>query len=660
MGKHCYLCAMLTVIARLIRPFLVIFALLIAPFAAAQDAGEVAALRAALERMNEGDWDGARAMAGPQGSVAADIIEWNYLRAGKGSFGETLAFLDRRPDWPGEAFLRKASEKNIPENATPAAVLDFFLNDAPQTGWGSLRMAAALWATGAKDAAMAEARRGWTTLDMRAEDEDGFMKDWPKTLRESHWARLDMLLWEGETKQAERQMARVDLDHQLLARARIALRKNEDGVNALIDAVPQALRDDPGLAYERMLWRADKGLIDGAVEMILARSGSEDSLGRPEKWGYHRLDLARRLMREGKGQEAYRLAANHHLSEGLRAEDAEWLAGYIALRKLNDPSTARTHFGRFMEMVDTPISMGRAGYWLGRAEEALGNAEAARAAYQYGAEHQTSYYGQLAAEKAGTPMRQSLTGRETFPDYRSASFWTLPIMEAARLSIAVDNQYLAQRFAVHLSERLDRAETGALAAWAREAGSPYVEHVVGKHAVTYGKMIESAYFPAPEIGRGNPGVPRALELAIARRESQFNAGVSSHVGAAGLMQLMPGTAKDMARRVGVEYSAAKLTDMEYNTRLGSEYLAWLMERYGNNPVLIAVGYNAGPGRANSWQKERGDPRAAHVDVVDWVEHIPFDETRNYVMRVSESLLVYRARRTGEVQPMTLSRILKQP
>lgn len=626
----------------------------------AQDANDVEALRSSLAQMKTGDWDAALTAAGPKGSVPSDIIEWNRLRAGKGSFGDALGFLDRRPDWPGEALLRKRSEKSIPAEPTPAAVIDFFLHDAPQTGWGSLRMAAALWQTGAKQEAMAEARRGWTTLTMTREEEARFMEDWPSTLKMHHWERLDMLLWAGETKQAERQMARVDLDHQLLARARIALRKKEDGVNALIDAVPSALKSDPGLAYERMLWRARKGLLDGAADMILERSGSAASLGKPERWGYHRLDLARRLMREGDAKTAYRLAANHHITEGRYAEEAEWLAGYIALRKLGDPATARGHFKTFHSAVDTPISRGRAGYWEGRAEDALGNTEAARAAYAKAAAHQTSFYGQLAAEKAGIAMAPSLTGREAFPDYRSATFWSLPIMEAARLSLAAGNSYLAERFAVHLSERLDRAETGALAAWAREAGSPHVEHMIGKHAVRFDKMIEAAYFPAPEIGRGNPGVPRALELSIARRESQFDPSVSSGVGASGLMQLMPGTAKDMARRVGVEYDAAKLTDMAYNTRLGSEYLAWLMERYGNNPVLISVGYNAGPGRANSWQTDRGDPRSANVDVVDWIEHIPFDETRNYVMRVTESLLVYQARRSGNPQPMTLSQILKQP
>ncbi|MGH1369671.1 MAG: lytic transglycosylase domain-containing protein [Maritimibacter sp.] len=628
--------------------------------ARAQDADDVARLRSALALMASGDWDGARQAAGPTGSVPSDIIEWNRLRAGQGTFGEALAFLDRRPDWPGEALLRKRSEKSIPDEPTPAAVIDFFLHDTPQTGWGSLRMAAALWQTGAKQEAMAEARRGWTTLSLSSAEEAAFMEDWPKTLKAHHWERLDMLLWAGETKQAERQMARVDLDHQLLARARIALRKNEDGVNALIDKVPAALKSDPGLAYERMLWRANKGLFESTAELILERSKSAASLGQPARWGYHRLDLARRMMREGESKTAYQLAASHQISEGRYREDAEWLAGYIALRKLNDAATAREHFMRFRASVDTPISLGRAGYWEGRAEEALGNTEAARVAYAFGAEHQTSYYGQLAAEKAGILMAPSIAGREVFPDYKAASFWNLPIMEAARLSLAANNSYLAERFAVHLSERLNRAETGALADWARDAGSPHVEHMIGKHAVRYDKMLEAAYFPTPEIGAGNPSVPRALELSIARRESQFDPSVSSGVGASGLMQLMPGTAKDMASRVGVEYSAAKLTDMSYNTRLGSEYLAWLMERYGNNPVLISVGYNAGPGRANSWQRDRGDPRSANVDVVDWVEHIPFDETRNYVMRVSESLLVYRARRSGEPQPMTLSKILKQP
>jgi soluble lytic murein transglycosylase len=268
----------------------------------------------------------------------------------------------------------------------------------------------------------------------------------------------------------------------------------------------------------------------------------------------------------------------------------------------------------------------------------------------------------LAAEKAGMPLDPALAGTEDFSGFESASFWDLPIMEAARLAQAVGDTYLAERFVIHLSERLDRHETGQLAAWAESVDAHYIALKIAKYNAGFGKVLEAAYFPVPEIGKGNPTVPRALELSIARRESEFNHVVKSPAGALGLMQLMPGTAKDMATRIGIPYEPAKLTtDPGYNTRLGSEYLAHLMERYGSNPVLIAVGYNAGPGRANSWSDLNGDPRDPSVDIVDWIEMIPFEETQTYVMRVSESLPIYEARLTGKVPegPLDFTSLLKR-
>jgi soluble lytic murein transglycosylase len=646
--------------ARLFRRLFLVLIVAAAP-ASAQETADVEALEEGLELMRDGKWDEALAAAGAPGDLPRDIIQWNRLRAGVGSFEETLAFLERHPNWPGEDLLRERTERNIPSDALLADVLRFFENYEPQTGTGSIRYARALWESGSRDAAMAEARRAWTTMSLSQGEEDQFMHDWPKTLADYHWERMDSLLWAGRTSQAERHMPRVSTDEQILARARIGLRETEAGVDAMIEKVPDALADDPGLAYERMLWRLRKGRIDDAIEMVLERSESAERLGRPLMWGDERRRFAREKMREGEAQVAYDLAANHFIEEAVwDREDNEWIAGFVALRMLDDAETAVTHFRNFRSTVDTPISLGRAGYWEGRALEALGREDEAQEAYAFGGRHQTAFYGLLAAEKAGVPMDPKLAGTEEFPDYESASFWGTPIMEAARLTAALDEYYLTQRFVVHLSERLDRTETGQLADWAESVELPYVMLKIAKHSVNFDKVLERAYFPTPDIGSGHASVPRALEMAIARRESEFNHTVRSHAGALGLMQLMPGTARDMAGRLGIDYEPAKLTtDMEYNARLGSEYLAWLQERFGNNPVLISVAYNAGLGRAYRWSEERGDPRDADVDVIDWIEMIPFDETQNYVMRVTETLPIYEARLTGEVGPLEFTELLKR-
>ncbi|MBV7407942.1 lytic transglycosylase domain-containing protein [Maritimibacter sp. DP1N21-5] len=652
---------MTTFAARQIRLILLCFLTLGGPALAQDDAG-VEALKRAVALEAEGKWDEAREAAGAPGTVARDIIEWQRLRAGNGTFAQTVDFLERRGDWPGLDLLRSRSEKNIPADAIRGDVLRFFAEVKPETGTGSLRYARALWETGQEEAAMAEAKRAWTTLSLSAAEENQFMHDWPKTLGKLHWERMDMLLWRGLSAQAERHMARVDTEHQILARARIGLRESRPGVDKMIEAVPAALSGDPGLAFERFLWRANKGRSEDAVALLMERTASETNLGRPDEWGRWRRNYARAAMRAGDYQLAYDLAANHHIAEGWNREDCEWLAGYIALRFLDQPEKALEHFRAFRATVDTPISQSRAGYFEGRALEALGREDEAQEAYAFGGGHQTAFYGLLSAEKAGMPLDPALAGTEDFSGFEEAAFWDLPIMEAARLAHAVGDTYLAERFVIHLSERLDRHETGQLAAWAESVGGHYLALKIAKYNAGFGKVLEAAYFPVPDIGTGNPKVPRALELSIARRESEFNHVVKSPAGALGLMQLMPGTAKDMAARVGIAYEPGKLTtDPGYNTRLGSEYLAHLMERYGNNPVLIAVGYNAGPGRANSWSEANGDPRDPAVDMVDWIEMIPFEETQTYVMRVTESLPIYEARLTGKVPegPLEFTDLLKR-
>lgn len=628
--------------------------------ASAQESDAVSALKQAVQQARSDDWPSALATAQSSGPLVRDIVEWHRLRRGEGSFEDTRTFLANHPDWPGLKYLRKQSEETIPHRYDPAKVLAFFKPEPPQTGRGALRLAEALTATGAAQDARAHIILAWRTLSLDEEEHEAFISRYGDTLRPYHWDRLDTLLWRGATAEATRMLPLVSKDQQALAKARLALRKKDDGVDALIAAVPSALADDAGLAYERFLWRASKGRNQDAVDLILARSNSVASLGKPQRWASWRRVLARWSMREGKAKQAYQLASFHYLNGGSDRADLEWIAGYVALRKLNDPITALEHFQIFRQSVNSPISMGRAGYWLGRAYEAAGDTVAAKAAYELGGEYQTSFYGLLAAEKAGMPMDPTLIGNEPFPPFAKARFWGGSVMEAARLLQAAGERSWARRFTVQLAENLNREELGQLSAWAESVDEPHLQVMVAKQAASVGLTIPRPYYPTPDIGRGNRTVPRALELAIARRESEFDPSVMSGVGARGLMQLMPGTASDMAKRLDMPYSKSRLiTDPAYNTRLGSEYLAKLIEDFGMNPVLLSVAYNAGPTRATRWTEQLGDVRASSTDIIDWIEHIPFRETRNYVMRVAESLPIYRARLTGKTEPLSLSKELKQ-
>jgi soluble lytic murein transglycosylase len=602
-------------------------------------------LRDALAAADRRDWDKALALA-PAGG-AHDVIEWQRLRAGDGLLGDYEAFLKRRPDWPGLPWLHQKGEVAVVRSSTPDRVIAYFKSDMPSSAAGSIALVQAFVAAGKPEAAAAEAQRAWGQLRFDASQQAEMLGLEGAALQPVHAKRMDMLLWAGRTAEAAQMLPLVPPGLQALAKARIALSASQDGVDALIAAVPAAEAGNAGLAYERFAWRQRKGLMDGAMALILERSISAAALGRPAAWADRRILLTRELMQGGRMQEAYRVAASHHLTEGGDYAELEFLAGFIALRKLNDPMTARRHFQHLKKGVRTPISLSRADYWEGRAEEALGNFAAARVAFEAGAKHQTAYYGLLSAEKLGLPRDPALVSTAAQVAWGQAGFTKSSGFAAARLLLAAGDLDLGKRFLLHLAEGLSALELEQLAEFALQNSQPHIAVLIGKQAASRGIILPRAYFPVVDMVPDGLAVSRALALSIARRESEFNVGVISPAGARGLMQVMPGTAKLMADKTGKSYALGQLTvDPAYNVGLGSAYLAQLVEEFGPAVALIASGYNAGPGRPRRWVTEFGDPRQDGVDVVDWVETIPYRETRTYVMRVVESLVIYRAKLRG--------------
>lgn len=624
--------------------------------ASAQSSYEITAMKRAQSAMKDGNWQDALRVAESASLVQRDLIEWYRLRAGKGDFDSTLRFLERRGDWPGLKLLRRKSEGALPIGSRADEVIAFFAAEPPQTGTGAVALVEAYLAKGQMADSEAEAVHAWLTQILSAADETVLLGRYGSVLADHHEARLDMLLWRGADEAARRMLIRVDKGHQALAEARLALREAGAGVDGLIERVPAALAEDAGLAFERMQWRARKGRTEDAIALMLSRS--PDELGDPSKWAGWRRSFARADMRAGRADRAYRLASNHGLSSGAHFADLEWLSGYLALTYQKDGEKALRHFLRFRGAVDTPISLGRAGYWEGRAHELIGDTESARLAYAFGGEYQTSFYGLLAAERANVPMDERLTGRTEYPDWHETSFAASSVFEVARLLIAVGDRNRAEQFLTHLTESLSEPEIGALGDFLIEENEPHLAVMIAKQAARQGLAVPKPYYPVVDFGIGQLPVPAELALAIARRESEFDPVVQSGVGARGLMQVMPGTAKEVAVSLNIGYSKARLTsDPKYNARLGTAYLDELMAQFDGNIVMVAAGYNAGPSRPVRWMAENGDPRRGVVDVVDWIEHIPFNETRNYVMRVAESLPVYRARISGQVEPLALSREL---
>lgn len=606
-------------------------------------ADDPAALTRALQMAAKTDWEQAAAEARLSGPLAFDLIEWQRLRAGKGSFADYADFTARRSDWPGMELLRKKGEAQL-SGANPIETVAYFGDAPPQTGTGALALIAARLALGQKDKAATVAEAAWRSLDLAPEEQAAFLARHADLVAPFHGGRMQAALDQGRLAQARAMLPLVSPGTKAVAEARIALQSRAEGVDKLVKAVPERLAGSAGLARDRAVWRWRNDMEEGAAEIVLAFSKNAESLGDPVLWSDLRGQLARFFLRKGDAQLAYKIAARHRLpSNDSDWGDLEWLAGFAAL-KLGDAPTALGHFEALDAGVSTPISKSRAAYWRGRALEMIGRVAEADQAYVEGAQWQTAFYGLLCAERIGAPLDPAFADPPALPDWKSAPFVSDPVFQAAQLLQAAGARDLAERFLLHLEERLPPEQIAPLARLAEEWHDAHLMLLLAKRAANAGGVLVRAYYPLPDLNPEGLVVPEELALSIARRESEFDPAVVSPVGARGMMQLMPETAKMMAKKLGETYDLKRLTtDPSYNVRLGSEYLAKLEEEFGTSPVLVAAGYNAGPGRPRRWITERGDPRHPTVDVVEWVEMIPFTETRTYVMRVAESLPVYRAR-----------------
>lgn len=589
-----------------------------------------------------GHWSRAHKLADDaKATLPAKVIDWLEMTSPGNlrSFEEIAAFHDENPDWPYSYLLRRRAEEAMTDATADNRVLKWFATHKPLTTDGRVRLIAALMARGKTDAAQALIRETWIEGSFGATQEKQFLRTYRKYLTEKdHVERLDRLLWDGNYVQARRAVRLVDKGHQHLAMARISLRAFSGGVDWHIDQVPASLEKDLGLKYERVRWRRRKDRDDDAYELLKTVPANAPYA---EMWWTERAIIARRYLEKGYVSEAYRLAAANGLTEGAQFAEAEWLAGWIALRFLKEPKQALFHFERLRKAVNYPISKSRAAYWAGRAASDSGDRKAANAYFLEASEHDTTYYGQLAAARLGRSIvLPTIEVRPTPKDV--AAFEKDERVNAIVMLNQIGAADYIQPFIDALVDN-DRIISHEMTAkLALEIGRKDLAVRAARKAYLAGAALPSIAYPVMDMPNGRP--EQALLHAIARQESNFDHKAVSHAGALGLMQLMPSTAKEVARHLQIGFSRGKLTEEpEYNVRLGSAYLGQMLERFDGSYILAIASYNAGPGAAARWVRDYGDPRNGNVDPIDWVEMIPYRETRNYVQRVMENLQVYRAR-----------------
>ena len=584
-------------------------------------------------------WADAQAAAARYADpVAEKLILYLRLRApGAATAAEIADFMRDNPDWPAQSILERRREEAIASDPDDASALAQ-CTPTPTLAAAVLRCAEATANAGHVADAGTLARHAWVSTITTATDEATFLHRWAGIATpDDQWTRFQRLAWLSDPSAAARQVARLDPAHQAAAEARLAAKHDDPRTEALVAALPPALRDDPGLTLDRAraMRRTDH---DAEAAALLIQTPDAGNLRA--YWSERNL-LARTLLRQGDAKTAYAVvAANRQTADEPRA-DAEFLAGFIALRMLHDPATAANHFS-VLAASRSIITQGRAHYWLGRALAAEGKDP--KPEYEKAATWPTTFYGQLAILALGeTPAARIAKLRgPTWTRDTAIAFTEHEVLRAAAWLIAWDDPSRARVFLTRMDELAPiPAERALTATFALQAGMPDGAVFVARRMGRDGLSLPHAGWPMPY----NPATPPdpAFSLGIMRQESSFEIGALSPSGARGLMQLMPPTARAVAKQLGIQVSVPALTvNASENIRLGTAYLQEMLTHFDNSLPLAAAAYNAGPHRVAQWLNENGDPRTGPVDMVDWIELIPVGETRNYVQRVTENVVMYRA------------------
>ena len=621
-------------------------------------------LKQALDSAKAGNIDSVRAIL-PQITdvIARKIALWALVDAN----ADRLTFFEldqARRDLAGWARATKrqsAAERKLETSGlTDPQIVAWFGGGDPVTPEGVLTLAGALRATGKRDAANQIIRNAWRTRAFDADLQRTMLARFGDALtQDDHVRRAQILLYGAQGPAARDMVALLPPDQQALAKARMALRQGGSDALAVAAAVPPELSQDPGLRFERAVFDRRRGQ-DAEARAELAGPAPEPlSPEMASRVWDERYQLTLSALRSGDNQGAYNAAANSGLTFGADAAEAEFYAGWIALTRLHKPALAEGHFRALERIGSSPITRGRALYWRGRAVEALAGMDGAQPFYEAAARYNSTFYGQLASEKLG--LTHLDIGKD--PVIKSADrsrFEARETVRAARLLIESGYKDLFRTFVLSLDDVLPSAEEEALRVdLVRGYGDQEASMKVVRSASQRGFVLPERGYPLRTPPEGADAAEPALVLGITRQESSFDPRARSGAGARGMMQLMPGTAAVLARRAGIGYSADQLYDPDYNMRLGSTFLGGLVSSFSGSYVMAIAGYNAGPGRPTSWTAFCGDPRGGGTDPIDFIECIPFSETRNYVMRVMEGMQVYRARLGNGSGPLTLSSDLKR-
>ena len=610
--------------------------------------------RKAASNARRGRWgDVMAARRKISNGVAKDALLW--LRASRdrnAPLSDLTYAVHNLTDWPRMTTIKSKAEKKIfsnPSNITDP--INWFRGENPVSGEGRMVLANAYFKRGDVESGKTWLKLAWRESKLTRDAQRDIFKRYKEHLTpDDHAARADYLVWHGRRyfPSAQGLLSLMPKNDRLLITARMALRQNSRGMNAAVDAVPNALQGDPGFAFERAYWRRKRKSKSYALPVLLKiNSAPKVEHGQERLWNERRL-MAYWAIEEREFETAYQMTRNHGMTRGSSFASVEFLAGWLSLIKLGQPERAMQHFTTLRDGVGLPVSRSRAAYWQGRTAEVLGNGQSAFH-YSDAAQHVNTFYGMLAADKLSSGRAQITLPPEPIRDFERANFNADARVQAARLFAEAQQELFFTQISFHLDDEFEKPEElSLLSELGRDFGYMRPSVRAAKQAGRIQTMLtESGYPLVPAIDGLADKFEKPFVYAIARQESEFNYSAVSHAKAYGLMQMINATARSTARRHRIPYNRTRMiTDIDYSANLGAHHLRDLLKDYNGSYIMTCIAYNAGPTRVTRWIKRYGDPRKGEIDPLDFLESIPFSETRNYVQRVIENMQVYRARLNG--------------
>jgi soluble lytic murein transglycosylase len=621
-------------------------------------------VKEALAQLKKGNLAGATSLRDQARDPATQaLIEWLSIRHASRQIGSDriIYFMRANPHWPVSSLIRRRAEEALYlENASAPAVHAFFGGTIATTPMGKLAQART---AGNRSQATQLVRQAWMEGDFPESLEPRIASEFGGLLTaDDHVRRTEYMLHDGKTTAALRAARLTPAAYQSVVRARIAVAGKASNAKAALDAVPSAGRRYTGYIFAQADYLLRQQDIEAAAKILHQAPRDPAGLVDPDSWWQKRRWLARDLLDLGDARTAYQVASEHAGGSAITQADAAFHAGWIALRFLNNPSTAARHFNELEHIASGPLTRSRAGYWQGRTAEALGDRAAAARYYAKAAGYATTYYGQLARIKLGghdLPLRP-------LPSPSGATrnqFATSPGVRGIELLYAIgEDEETIPLFSDLATQNENPQFLGMLAGIAQRNNDTRALLLVGKSAVANGHPLETVAWPTtgiPSYRSVGPAIEPAVVHSIARQESAFNPKAISHADARGLLQLIPATARKTANTFGVPFDVRQLTNASYNASLGAAHLGELAAEYNGSYVMTFAAYNAGHSKVMAWVQRYGDPRDPRIDPVDWVERIPYQETRNYVQRVLENVQVYRARLSGNRSALNIEADLRR-